>query len=145
MSAKQGVKSEEDFEGWMDKNEIFLHQQNHPVNLIRRQHKMSFVNDQNEEGYSTYQTSWSVTIKGTSKILIDDNEIQIRMIEKNTDTLIKESVLEYLTRNVLIQGKDEKGQVMHSIDGVISVTDVETETNDSSFQIQKLQKDYSGS
>ena len=106
---------------------------------------MSFVNDQNEEGYSSYQTSWSVTIKGTSKILIDDNEIQIRMIEKNTDTLIKESVLEYLTRNVLIQGKDENGQVMHSIDGVISVTDVETETNDSSFQIQKLQKDYSGS
>ena len=105
---------------------------------------MSFVNDQNEEGYSTYQTSWSVTIKGTAEIKIDDNEIATKMIEKNTETLVKESVLEYLVRKVLIQKYSLNGQIMHNIDGVVSVTDVETETNDSTFQIQKLQKDYSG-
>ena len=103
---------------------------------------MSFVNDQNEEGYSTYQTSWSVTIKGTAEIKIDDNEIATKMIEKNTETLVKESVLEYLARKVLIQKDSLNGQIMLNIDGIVSVTDVETETNDSSFQIQKLQKDY---
>lgn len=105
---------------------------------------MSFVNDQNEEGYSTYQTSWSVTIKGTAEIKIDDNEIATKMIEKNTKTLVKESVLEYLARKVLIQKDSLNGQIMLNIDGVVSVTDVETETNNSTFQILKLQKDYSG-